>query len=324
MIIFLYGADTFRSHRKLKEIRQNFQDKVDSGASSISTLDGAKIGIKEIAEQINTGSLFVNKRLIIIEDFFNNKQEKIFTELKDYLEKQKLADLDDRNVLIFLDGELNTKNSPLKTKTKTLFGFLAGQKLSQEFKTLSPLQLNNFVKEELAKEGKTISPAAASELVARHQGGLWQISNEIKKLTYFKTEGRIESKDLEEIGSRAYGEDVFSFTDALGSRNKKLTVKLFEEQISAGIDIEQMLAMMIRHFKILIQVKSFEGKKTSGAIASEVGLHPFVVSKSLNQAKNFSLSELTEYFNRLVLLDYENKTGQKDLMNGLTLFMVSL
>ena len=137
MIIFLYGPDTFRSRQKLKEIRQNFQNKVDADSSSISVLDGAKIGIKEIAEQINTGSLFVSKRLVIIEDFFNNKQEKIFTELKEYLEKQKLADLKEGNVLIFIDGELNTKASPIKAKTKILFNFLSGQKLSQEFKRLN-------------------------------------------------------------------------------------------------------------------------------------------------------------------------------------------
>src|SRR5574344_809022 len=125
MIIFLYGPDTFRSRQKLKEIRQNFKNKVDADSSSISVLDGAKIGIKEIAEQINTGSLFVSKRLVIIEDFFNNKQEKIFAELKEYLEKQKLADLKEGNVLIFIDGELNTKASPIKAKTKILFNFLS-------------------------------------------------------------------------------------------------------------------------------------------------------------------------------------------------------
>lgn len=324
MIIFLYGPDTFRSHQKLKEIRQNFQDKVDTGSSSISVLDGAKIGIKEIAEQINTGSLFVSKRLVIIEDFFNNKQEKIFTELKEYLEKQKLADLKEGNVLIFIDGELNTKASPIKAKAKTLFNFLTSQKLSQEFKNLSAAQLTNFVKEEFQKENRKISAAAIAELITRYQGDLWQISNEIKKLSLYKTEGQIESIDLEEVGSHTYGEDVFSFTDALGLRNRKLAVKIFEEQISAGVSPDQLLAMMVRHFKILVQIKSFDGKKTPSLIASELGLHPFVVSKSAAQAKNFSLAELTDFFNQLIFLDYANKSGQKDLMNGLTLFLVSL
>lgn len=324
MIIFLYGPDSFRSHQKLKEIRQNFQDKVDANASSISFLDGAKIGIKEIAEQINTGSLFVKKRLVIIENLFNNKQEKIFSELKDYLEKQKLTDLEDRNVLIFLDGELNTKNSTLKVKTKTLFKFLADQKLSQEFKNLNATQLNNFIKNEFEKNNKKISGTAISRLATSHQGDLWQISNEIKKLIYYKTEGQIEVEDIEEIGSRAYGEDIFSFTDVLGSRQKKVAVKIFEEQISAGIDCEQLLTMMIRHFKILIQIKSFEGKKTPSTIASELGLYPFVVSKYLTQAKNFSSAELINFYNQLIYLDYANKTGQKDLMNGLTLFLISL
>ncbi len=324
MIIFLYGADTFRSHRKLKEIRQNFQDKVDAESSSISVLDGAKIGLKEIAEQINTSSLFVKKRLVIIEDFFNNKQEKIFGELKDYLEKQKLAELDERDVLIFLDGELNTKSSPVKAKNKTLFNFLAGQKLSQEFKTLSPGQLNSFVQAEFLREGRKISAAAVTELVARHQGDLWQIGGEIKKLAHYKTEGQIESADLEAIGSRAYGEDIFSFTDALGARKRPLAIKIFEEQISAGIVPDQLLAMMVRHFKILLQIKSLAGQKTPGMIASELGLHPFVVSKSSAQARNFSLKELSDFFNQLIFLDYANKTGQRDLMNGLTLFLATL
>jgi DNA polymerase-3 subunit delta len=82
--------------------------------------------------------------------------------------------------------------------------------------------------------------------------------------------------------------------------------------------------MMIRHFKILIQIKSFEGKKTPSTIASELGLHPFVVSKYLTQAKNFSSAELINFYNQLIYLDYANKTGQKDLMNGLTLFLISL
>ena len=324
MIIFLYGPDTFRSRQKLKEIRQNFQNKVDADSSSISVLDGAKIGIKEIAEQINTGSLFVSKRLVIIEDFFNNKQEKIFTELKEYLEKQKLADLKEGNVLIFIDGELNTKASPIKAKTKILFNFLSGQKLSQEFKRLNNSQLSNFVKEEFVKENRKISSTAIAELIARYQGDLWQISKEIKKLILYKTEGQIESKNLEEVGSHLYGEDVFSFTDALGARNSKLAIRIFEEQISAGVSLDQLLAMIIRHFKILIQIKSFDGKKTSGAIASELGIHPFVVTKSITQAKNFSEQELMNLFNQLIFLDHANKSGQKDLMNGLTLFLVSL
>lgn len=324
MIIFLYGPDTFRSQQKLKEIRQNFQDKVDTDSSSISVLDGAKIGIKEIAEQINTGSLFVNKRLVIIEDFFNNKQEKIFAELKEYLEKQKLADIKEGNVLIFIDGELNTKNSPVKAKAKILFNFLTEQKLSQEFKKFTNQQLNNFIKEEFTKEGREISNAAIAELGTRYQGDLWQISKEIKKLVLYKTTGRIESADLEEVGSHLYGEDIFSFTDALGARNQKLAIKIFEEQIAAGVSPDQLLAMIVRHFKILAQIKSFGGKKTPSSIASELGLHPFVVSKSAVQAKNFSEKELTDLFNQLIFLDYANKSGQKDLMNGLTLFLVSL
>lgn len=324
MIIFIYGADTFRSRRKLNEIRKNFQDKVDVQASSISVLDGTKINLKEISEQINTGSLFVKKRLVTIEGLFKNKQEKIFAELKDYLIKQKLENLDGRDVLIFYEEELNTKNVPLKAKQKELFNFLAKQKLSQEFKLLSNAQLNAFVRDEFIKEGRKIKPAAIAELITRHQGDLWQIQSEIKKLAHYKTEGEIDSADLEAIGSKSFGEDIFSFTDVLGSRNHRLIIKIFEEQLASGLSIEQLLAMITRHFKILIQIKSFEEQKTSSQIASELKLHPFVVSKSIGQTKNFSISKLIQIHNRLIELDYKNKSGQGDLLNGLTLLLSSL
>lgn len=324
MIIFLYGSDTFRSQQKLKEIKRNFQEKVDADSSSISTLDGAKISLKEISEQISTGSLFVKKRLLIIEDFFNNKQEKIFTELKNYLEKQKLSDLKEGNVIIFIDEELNTKNFPLKAKAKDLFKFLSEQELSQEFKSLSSAQLTNFIRDKFANENRKISAAAISELITRYQGDLWQINNEIKKLINYTKLEQIEISHLEDVGSRTHGENIFSLTDILGQRNKKSAVKIFEEQISAGVSPDQLLAMMIRHFKILIQVKSFDGKKSPSLIASELKLHPFIVTKAVNQAKNFSSEELKNFFNNLIFLDYANKTGQKDLMNGLTLMLVSL
>ena len=43
MIIFLYGPDTFRSRRKLKEIKDKFIDQVDKSALNVEALDGTKL-----------------------------------------------------------------------------------------------------------------------------------------------------------------------------------------------------------------------------------------------------------------------------------------
>ncbi len=73
MIIFLYGADTFRSHRLLQEMKNKFVKDTDHDANSLNVLDGQTTTLKEIGEKINTGSLFVKKRMIIITNVFKNK-----------------------------------------------------------------------------------------------------------------------------------------------------------------------------------------------------------------------------------------------------------
>ena len=87
MIIFAHGADTFRSRRFLQELKNKFTDRVDPGATSLSVVDGQTADLKEISDQANTGSLFVKKRLIVIENIFKNKKETLFTALPDYLKK---------------------------------------------------------------------------------------------------------------------------------------------------------------------------------------------------------------------------------------------
>ena len=48
MIIFLYGADTFRSREKLKSLKDRFIREVDRSGLNLIELDGEKAGINDI------------------------------------------------------------------------------------------------------------------------------------------------------------------------------------------------------------------------------------------------------------------------------------
>lgn len=325
MIIFLYGPDTYRSRRQLNELKKNFASKVDPSESSISVIDGENGRLKDLSEKINTSSLFVKKRMVIIENIFRNKAESIFSELLEYLRKQKLAEEGDRDVLVFYENSLDQKNKPLKAKQKELFSFLAKQPFSQEYKTLTPIQLTKFIKEEFATFNRLIKPNAINELINCHQGDLWTIANEIHKLCNFKTEGEITIEDVAAIGSRAYSEDIFSLTDAVASRKPGLTLKIFEEQLAAGLSIEMISSMLMRHVKTMIQMKSKAAEKLpAGELAREFGLHPYAATKAIRQAENFTLAELSEIFQELIEIDFRNKTGSGDLKTGLTMLIARI
>ncbi|MFA5154827.1 MAG: DNA polymerase III subunit delta [Patescibacteria group bacterium] len=322
MIIFLYGADTFRSRRFLRDLQLKFTRDVDPDASSVSVLDGSAATLKDITERINTGSLFVKKRLVVVENIFQNKKDKIFAALTDYLKK---VARDENDVIIFRDEELNTKATPLKAETKKLFAYLAKQPYSQEFKPLSDSQLLAFIKKEAASYQKEIGVPAASLLLNLTGGDLWLIAGNLRKLAFGSTDKSISTELVQDTVAGSYDENIFGLTDALSAKNKKMAVSLLAEQYAAGLSDEYLIAMLIRQFKILLQIRTaLDGPKMPTDLAAQLRLHPFVVKKGLLQAKNFSAASLKNYLDRLLRLDFGNKTGSGDVKTELTLLISGL
>jgi len=322
MIIFTYGADTLRSHRFLSELKNKFIRDLDQNAQSLTYLDGQNISLPIISEAVSAGSLFVKKRLIIIDNVFQNKKTKIFNELHDFL--KKISDHND-NIIIFRDEELNTKNHPLPATAKKLFTFLNSQPYSREFPAITGNSLLTFIKQEMATHKKDIAPAAASEIAQRTGGDMWLIASELKKLAYRAETKTISLADVKEMTVPSYDQNIFALTDALSDKNKNLALKILAEQYAAGASDEYLLTMLIRQFKILLQIRTaLDNNLAPAKIAGELKLHPFVAQKGSRQAANFSADNLKNYLNLLIRLDWLNKKGQADLRTELPLLMASL
>lgn len=322
MIIFLYGPDTFRSQRMLKEMKSKFISDTDHDANSLSLVDGQAATLKEINEKINTGSLFVKKRLVVVENIFKNKKTKIFAELAEYLKKFSAGE---DNIIIFIDEELNTKDKPLRIDAKKLFTFLNKQKFVQEFKALTNIQVLNFIKKEAAGYQKEMAASAAARLINLTGGDLWLIASEVKKLSFYSPIKIITESDVKELCVGTVSEDIFALTDALSAKNKAAALKLLEEQYAAGLSDEYLIAMLVRQFKILLQIRTaLDNNMSPAEIASGLRLHPFVVKKGLAQARNFSAENLKNYLNKLIHLDFSNKNGRSHIKTELMLLISKL
>ena len=327
MIIFLYGADTFRSRRKLQELKDKFIKEVDENSGSLEMVDGQNATLKEIGEKINTGSLFVKKRLIIIENIFKNKKDKIGSELTDYLQKlSKEKENDTDNILIFWDEEVSSAPRGLKADLKKLFTYLNKQKYVQEFIPLTNGQILNFIKQEANYYQKDIDNQAASLLITLTGGDLWLISSEVKKLSFKDLEKKlIEANDINEMVPGLYSDDIFALTDAISSKNKSLSTQLLEEQYAAGLGDEYIIVMLIRQFKILLQIRSaLDNNLSPTEITSQLKLHPYVIKKGLTQARNFQAGNLKNYLNILIHLDFCNKNGISNIKSELTMLIARL
>lgn len=322
MIIFLHGADTFRSHRLLQDMKDKFIKDTDKDASSLAWLDGQTATLKEITDKINTGSLFVKKRLIIVENIFKNKKTGLFAELELFL--KKLSDSEEI-IIIFKDEEIMGKEKTLKADAKKLFAFLNKQKFVQEFKPLTNLQILAFIKKEAALYNKEFLAKAAALLIVFSGGDLWLLANEIKKLSFYSQAKIITEQDVQELCVGAINDDIFALTDALSAKNKTVALRLLEEQYAAGLSDEYLISMLIRQFKILLQLRSALDDNLSQAVINEkIKLHPYVIKKGLMQARNFSSATLKAGLNRLIYLDFANKNGLSQIKTELMLLIAGL
>jgi len=330
MLILIYGADSFRSRQKLNALINQFKKQRDPQGNNVVRLDGEKTNLDEISSKISSGSLLAEKRLLIVEDLFSRHEENIFKSLPDFLRKLE-EDKNDNSLIFYEPRELEPKKYGAKRLPATrhkLFDYLKKQKFSEQFNALNLSQLQAWIKQYVNQKNITIAPAAAGALINSSGADLWRIHNELDKLINFvqkNSRAEITAADSQQLaGTGLVEENIFALTDALGNKNKALFFSLLENELEAGTSLQQILAMVSRQFKIILQVKEqVMAGRAQNQIASALKLHPFVVQKTVPQTRNFSLDYLKNILQQLVELDYKIKTGQNDGATGLTLLFAT-
>lgn len=329
MIIFLYGADTYRSRQKLNELKAKFVREVDPDGSSLLTIEGENAGMEEINKAIASPSLFARRRMIVVEDIFSNKNKALAEELAGYL-KDRFSSDDQDNILVFLDPTDGAKMSK-----NPLFAFLSSLKLAQNFKSLSNTEASAWIKRQAKERNVNIKQQAAFRLTSLFGGDLWQLTNEVNKLANYKKGlnpelvggggAVIEAEDVDLHCRGKIDENIFAFTDALSHRNKALALEFLEKELTAGVAEPYLLFMVLRQIKILIQVRdALDEGLSSRQIINQLKLHPFVAQKSITQAGKFKLNSLKLIFDKLLALDQKLKTGQAELKSSFAMLIMSL
>ena len=133
MVFFLYGADTFRSRRKLNELTEKYLKEVDPSGLSLSILNPDQVTLKAIAEGSSAGSLLARKRMLVIEKPFDKKEAQFFADLVKYV-NSNAAGMED-NIVVFWD-EVTSEEKGMTKERGQLFKWLTGQKFAKELKPL--------------------------------------------------------------------------------------------------------------------------------------------------------------------------------------------
>lgn len=319
MIFLLHGPESFRRQQKLKELKDKFINTLDPLGQSLSFLDGSKCSLTNLNESLNSASLFTKKRMLIIENIFLNQQENIFPELLKLCQKNTG---NDDNIIIFNEEQI--KKTALKSEVKKFADWLFKQPYVQEFKALNNIQLANFVREKMATNKSSISNSALNLLISKTGNDLWRLNNEINKLIATANKKIISDELVNELVVGEIENNIFALIDALVAKKNELAIRLLEEQLSAGLSVEYILAMLQRQIKIMLSIKIMQNENnlSQNDIVKKLKLHPFVIQKASQQAKNFSLDELHAFWQSLLEIDFNNKKGKSDIINELYALLI--
>jgi DNA polymerase-3 subunit delta len=139
------------------------------------------------------------------------------------------------------------------------------------------------------------------------------MNSEIEKLISFGNGRTITETMVKELVNVSFEGKIFELVDTLSKRDTRRTIQILEEERLAGSDDYYILSMFSRQIRLLISARSLletNSKIDKSFLAKELNIHPFVATKILVQAKNFTLDKLLNVHNTLFSFDQGVKNGE--------------
>jgi DNA polymerase-3 subunit delta len=296
-IYLFHGEDSFSSQQKARLWKNEFIKKYDD--LNIQLFEASDLDARKFAEAVETVPFLTEKKLIIIRDFIKEgptEEQKVVAE--------KLDDLPDYCVVVFTERQKADSRLSLFKKIKKIG-------TAEEFNFMEKYDLTQWILKEVAKKGGSISSANAALLSDTVGPDLWQMTQEVEKLVLHAGADEITAEAINSLVSPNLSESIFRLTDHLAGKQQQRSLRTFNTLIESGEDMMQTLFMIVRHFRILIEVKSCLDKGMPvPVITKKIGAHPYVVKTTAGQARNFDLPTLKRIYETLLRIDSDIKGGR--------------
>ncbi len=311
--VFLFtGKESYLISQQIKSWKEAFILK--HGDMNLLTIDGRTASVGEIISDIIAAPFLADKRLIFIEnlpevpktrkaDQITEKDEKRDESLNKLIEA--ISGIPETSIVVFTQGNPDKRRSFYKKLIKLA--------VIKEFNPMQGGQLIEWIKEATKKAGASINSSAADHLISLTGTDLWRMSQEVNKLSTFTDGNPIVVETIDNLVVPNMEANIFHLTDAIGAKNHKKAIQNLHRSMSAGDDLHQVFYMIVRQFRLFLQVGSYVETNpgiTSVNIASSLKLHPFVAKNTLGQVRRFKMAELKKAHEKLLQIDLKLKTSK--------------
>jgi DNA polymerase III subunit delta len=313
-VYLLTGSDRPKVQTALARLRRHFAPEAVERVSALEA-DGA-----EAVALCNAGSLFGDRRLVIVEDVDGRRgaegrlsggwKAADVSAVVDYVAAPAPV-----TVLALVAQEVKKDAALWKTCAK------AGDVL--EF-TVVKKQLTSWVTERFAQLGVRAEPDASAALIHLVGEDPQALAAEIEKVATWAAGEPVGEREVEALVAPVAETPTFALTDAWGGRDAKAALAASEsildrESRPRRDTVPRLAAALAGHAARMSRLKRLTaaGVKPREA-AGRLRMHPFHAEKVARQAEGFSEDELREATVRLAALDLALK-GESRLAPDLEL-----
>lgn len=254
MITLLTGDNSFELKRALGDIETAF----DSAAEKF---DGTDLELSRLPDLLRGGTLFTDKRLVIIRGLSENKS--LWEVLPEWLER-----VSDDVHLVLIEPKPDKRTKTYKELKKNAD--------VQEFVPWGDRDVvlaETWTVHEAKRHGVPLDKKSAQMLVARVGLDQWQLYHALEKLAVLET---VTSTDIEAVVEANPAENVFNLLDA-ALRGDTKRVHVMVQTLQRSQDPYMTFGLLAGQVFQLAALVAAD--KPAAVVAGDIGAHPYALSK---------------------------------------------
>lgn len=293
-IYLLYGEEAFLKNSYKNRLKEAI---IGDDTMNFARFEGKGLDVDELIRLADTMPFFAERRLILVEDsgFFKSASDALV---------QYLPSMPDTTILLFVETEVDKRNRLYK-KVKDM-GYAA------ELNRQDSDQLARWAGGILTREQKKITKHTMELFLSMAGDDMENIRMELEKLISY-TLGRevITDEDVLAVCTVQVTNRIFEMVSAIVNRQPRKAMDLYEDLLTLKEPPMRILFLIARQFNQLLQVKDLMGKgMDKGTIASKLKMQPFVVGKTMPQARQFGREQILSYVEFCVETEEAVKSGR--------------
>lgn len=304
MIVSLTGNNSYSLNKRLREIVDKF--KADFGELAIERIDGEESDAQAITDAVQGLPFLTAKKLVIVRSLSNNKLA------AEHIEQIISSASPDTDVIFY---------EPITDKRTVFYKTLKAKTQFEELDSLDSHGLAGWLVGQASVQGGELTATDARYLIDRVGQNQTLLANELAKLITYSP--KVDRKNIDLLTEKTPQSKVFDLMDAVFAGNKARALQLYEEQRSQKVDPQAILAMLAWQLNVLAVTKYASGKSPE-AIAKDVGMSPFPISKVTSLARRLTPEEIKKLVNSAHKIDKLSKTKSIDLDEALKTYIATI